>query len=63
MIETDIPYDFDNGELRIDRVMKIRIEKRYRPTKFTFSRLNGEFGIRTIRGPIGVSHSLSEALK
>lgn len=63
VIETDIPYDFDNGELRIDRVMKIRLEKRYRPTKFTFSRLNGEFGIRTIRGPIGVSHSLSEALK
>ena len=44
-------------------VMKIRLLKRYKPDKFTFDRLKGEYGIYAIRGPRGVPHSLSEELK
>ncbi len=31
--------------------------------RFTFNMLNDEFGIFAVRGPRGVPHSLSEALK
>lgn len=42
---------------------KIRPLKRYKPDKFTFDRLKDEYGIFAIRGPRGIPHSLSEALK
>lgn len=42
---------------------KIRPPKRYKPDQFTFDKLKGEYGIFAIRGPRGIPHSLSEALK
>ena len=60
--ETDIPYDYSSGRLTIKSLMKIRLQKRYPPEAFTFSRLGTEFGIFAVRGPRGIPGSLSRAL-
>ena len=61
--ETDIPFQYDDGHVRLTSLMKIRLMKKYEPNRFTFRTLNDEFGILAVRGPRGVPHSLSEALK
>ena len=61
--KTDIPFHFDNGELHISSVMKIKLLKRYDPNLFTFDVLGKEYGIFAVRGPRGIPESLSEALK
>ena len=61
--ETDIPYQFHGGKVNIKAVMKIRLQKRYKPDRFTFERLKEEFGIFAVRGPRGIPNTLSEALK
>ena len=60
--ETDIPYDYQNGELTIKALMKIRLLRRYDPERFTFETLKNEYGIFAVRGPRGVPNSLSAAL-
>ena len=61
--ETDIPYDYQDKNLTIKALMKIRLQQRYEPEQFTFSRLKEEYGIYAVRGPRGIPNSLSEALK
>ncbi len=61
--ETDIPYHYADGDLTIRRLMKIRLERRYAEGLFSFERLKEAFGIFAVRGPRGVPHALSEALK
>ena len=61
--KTDIPYDYRDDNLTITALMRIRLLKRYKPGKFSFDKLKGEYGIYAIRGPRGVPHSLSEELK
>ena len=60
--ETDIPYEFHREGLTIRKLMGIRLLKRYDPDRFTFERLNREYGIFAVRGPRGVPYKLSEAL-
>ena len=60
--ETDIPFAFQNEHLKMTALMRIRLERRYGKTDFTFERLKNEFGIFAVRGPRGVTHSLSAAL-
>lgn len=60
--ETDIPYDYNTKELTITKLMKIKLQKRYKPDRFTFKKLNDEYGIFAVRGPRGVPNSLSTAL-
>lgn len=60
--ETDIPYKYDNGKLRINSIMKIKLLKKYPPDKFTFAVLNDEYEIYAVRGPRGIPESLSAAL-
>ena len=62
VLETDIPYDYQDKNLTITALMKIELLKRYDRNKFTFSMLGDEYGIFAIRGPRGVPYSLSEAL-
>lgn len=62
VLETDIPYDYEDRNLTIRSLMKIELLKRYDRDEFTFSRLGEEYGIYAIRGPRGVPFSLSEAL-
>ena len=61
--ETDIPFQYDDGYVRLTSLMKIRLQKKYGSDRFTFKTLNDEYGIFAVRGPKGVPHSLSEALK
>ena len=61
--ETDIPCDYRRGVLTITALMRIRLLKRYKPSSFTFEKLKDEYGIFAVRGPRGIPHSLSEALK
>ena len=43
--------------------MKIHLQKRYAPDRFTFAVLKAEYGIYAVRGPRGIPNSLSAALK
>ena len=63
MTETDIPYKYSDENLTIMALMKIKLVKRYKPDKFTFDVIKDEYGIYAIRGPRGITNSLSEALK
>ena len=63
VIETDIPYEFSSEKLTITALMKIKLLRRYRPDVFSFDVLKEKFGIYAVRGPRGVPHSLSEALR
>ena len=51
------------GNLRITALMKIKLLKRYKLDAFTFEKLGSEYGIYAVRGPRGIPHSLSAALK
>lgn len=61
--ETDIPFSFDNGDVHMSGIMKIKLQKRYDPNQFTFDVLGKKYGIFAVRGPRGIPESLSEALK
>lgn len=61
--KTDIPYKYDDGKLQIRALMRIKLLKKYEPARFTFEKLKNEYGIFAVRGPRGIPHSLSEALK
>ena len=60
--QTDIPYSYQDRNLTIKALMKIKLLKRYNKDEFTFKVLNDEYGIFAVRGPRGVPFSLSEAL-
>jgi len=49
--------------LKITALMKIKLQKRYKPDEFTFDRLKSEYGIYAVRVPRGIPNSLSAALK
>lgn len=61
--ETDIPYDYADKNLTINALMKVKLQKRYRPDQFTFDVLKEEYGIFAVRGPRGIPNSLSAALR
>ena len=57
--ETDISYRYDDGNVRIRTLMKIRLVKRFARDRFTFDVLGREYGIYAVRGPRGIPESLS----
>lgn len=61
--ETNIPYEYENKNLTISALMRIKLLKRFQPDKFTFQILKEEYGISAIRGPRGIPDSLSDAFK
>lgn len=61
-VEVDIPYRYQDENLTITTLMKIKLLRRYGPEQFPFSRLKEEYGIYAVRGPRGVPNSLSHAL-
>ena len=61
--ETGIPYQYQDRNLTITALMKIKLSKRYDPKRFTFEILKKDYGIYAVRGPRGIPNSLSEALK
>ena len=62
VLETNIPYAYQDKNLTITALMKIRLEKRYDRKQFTFDILKEEYGIYAIRGPRGIPDSLSREL-
>ena len=60
--KTDIPYRYEDETLKITALMRLKLLDRYKPSDFTFERLKTEYGIYAIRGPRGVTYSLSYAL-
>ncbi|MCM1045399.1 MAG: MmcQ/YjbR family DNA-binding protein [Candidatus Gastranaerophilales bacterium] len=60
--ETDIPYDYQDKNLTITKLMKIKLLRRYDPEQFPFEKLKEEYGIYAVRGPRGIPNSLSHAL-
>ena len=62
--DTDIPCKpFQDGELEIRSLMKIKLLRRYEPERFPFESLSRDYGIHAVRSPRGIPYSLSEALK
>ena len=61
-IKVDIPCNYESEDLTIRKLVRVKLEKRYRPDEFPFSVLK-EYGVNAIRGPRSVPHSLSEELK
>lgn len=61
--KTDIPCHFDDGNVHMSGIMKIKLLKRYPPDRFTFDVLGKDYGIHAVRGPRGIPASLREALK
>ena len=61
--KTDIPFRFDNGEVHMNHIMRIKLLKRYAADRFTFDVLRKEHGIFAVRGLRGIPESLREALK
>lgn len=52
-----------DGNVRMTSLMKIKLQKRYPPDRFTFAVLSETYGIHAVRGPRGIPKHLSEALK
>ena len=63
VVGTDIPFHYVDRNLSVMALMRIRLEKRYERDLFTFETLKSEYGIFAVRGPRGIPHSLSAALK
>lgn len=61
--ETDIPCDYQDKNLSISTLMKIKLLQKYAPDRFSFEKLKSEYGIYAVRGPRGVPYGLSHALK
>lgn len=62
VMEVDIPYDYQDENLTITKLMKIKLLHRYDRKQFTFGRLKEDYGIYAVRGPRGVPNSLSHEL-
>lgn len=60
-IEINIPYEYKDNNLSMNRIMKIKLLEEYDKNKYTFSKLNG-YGIKAIRGPRSVPERLSKDL-
>ena len=59
--ETDIPYEYKDKKVSMNRVMRLRLLKRFDPKKYTFAYLN-TLGIRAIRGPRRLKKEMVEKL-
>ncbi len=59
VIEVSIPYQYKDKNLKMNRIMKIKLIKRYEKGKYSFSILK-EFKVNAVRGPRYMPVLLSE---
>ncbi len=60
--EVDIPYNYADKNIKINKVMKIKRLQSYAPDMLTFAKLKS-FGVNAVRGPCGLPEELSRWLK
>ncbi len=60
--EVDIPYDYEDKNLKISKVMKIKLLKKYDKDFMSIAKL-GTYGVKMVRGPRICPPSLIEILK
>ena len=60
--EVDIPYNYADKNIKINKVMKIKRLQSYAPDMLTFAKLKS-FGVNAVRGPRGLPEELSQWLK
>lgn len=56
-VDVDIPYKYDDGKVRMNNVMKIKLLHTYDKDMFTLAKLQ-EHGIVSVRGPRSIPYSL-----
>lgn len=61
-VEVDIPYDYDDGKVRMSKVMKIKHLYTYERDLFGLNELK-EHGIISVRGPRGIPYGLRYELE
>ena len=61
-VEVNLPYDYDDGNVHMSRIMNIRLLHRFRREQMTRDRLK-EYGVYAVRGPRGVPPALREELE
>jgi len=57
----DLPYAYESGKIKIQRVMRIKLLKRYDKKLYTFHWLQ-EHGIKAIRGPLHANAAVRKVL-
>ena len=55
--KVDIPYQYDDGKVHMDHVMKLTCLEQYEPSLFTLDKLK-EHGVYAVRGPRNMPDSL-----
>lgn len=60
-LEVNIPYAYQDKNLKMNRVMKLKLVKEYDSSLYSFDVLKG-YGVRAIRGPRSIPKKLSDAL-
>lgn len=61
VLEIDIPYNYHDSHLQINRIMKIKRLKTYQPDEYSLEILK-RYGIKTLRGPRRLTPALKNAL-
>lgn len=61
-VEVDIPYDYEDENVHMSRVMKIRLLHRFNRDQMTRDRMK-EYGVYAVRGPRSVPPALQEELE
>ena len=60
-VEVNIPYEYKDNNLSINRTMKIKLLKKFNQDEYTFTKLN-KYGIMAIRGPRSMPEKLSKEI-
>ena len=61
--KTDIPYSYYSDSLSIEKIMNIRLIKRFDKDKISYDVLKRDFGISFIRGPITIDEDKKQRLE
>ncbi|MBQ7623874.1 MAG: MmcQ/YjbR family DNA-binding protein [Clostridia bacterium] len=62
VLKTDIPYSFDNGKVKMTRLMTLELQKVYPPELLPFRRLRA-LGVAAVRGPRTTPAGVSDLLE
>ena len=61
VLETDIPFEYQDDNLRMDHVMRIRLEQRFPANQFPLKSL-AQYGVKYIRGPLRMPLALLDVI-